>query len=144
MVMSLESTGPLASLLQLTQLGLGGAIAGGRQYMSWVHFRDFTRAITFLLDRSDITGPVNIASPNPIPQREFMATLRSAAGMPFGLRSAAWMVEIGAFLLRTETELLFKSRRVTPRRLLEAGFIFEHPNWEGAAEALVAQKRRTA
>src|SRR6185295_5931684 len=102
--------------------GLGGPIAGGRQFVSWIQDRDFARAVEFLIAREDIEGPVNLAAPNPVPQRDFMAALRAAWGTPVGLPATMWMVEIGAFFLRTDTELTLKSRRVVPGRLLEGGF----------------------
>lgn len=83
-----------------------------------------------------MSGPVNIASPNPLPNREFMAQLRAAARIPFGLSAPEWMLEIGAFFMATETELILKSRRVVPSRLLEAGFTFKFPTWKEAAEEL--------
>ena len=126
-------------LLGLTRVGLGGPIAGGRQFMSWIHDRDFVRAVGFLLEREDIRGPVNLAAPHPLPQREFMAALRSAAGRRLGLPATRWMVAIGALFLRTETELVLKSRRVVPQRLLDAGFSFEQPRWPEAARDLVAR-----
>jgi NAD dependent epimerase/dehydratase family enzyme len=128
-------------LLRLTRLGLGGAIAGGRQYVSWIHERDFVRAVDFLIERDDIAGPVNLAAPEPLPQRDFMAALRAAWGAPFGLPATAWMAEIGAWLLRTDTELVQKSRRVVPGRLLDAGFTFEFPRWPEAARDLVDRRR---
>jgi len=131
-------------LLRLVRLGLGGPISGGRHYVSWIHERDFVRAVLFLLDRDDLDGAVNLASPRPLPQREFMAALRAAARMPIGIPAARWMAEIGAFVLRTDTELILKSRRVAPRRLLEAGFRFEFPDWRDAARDLVAQRRACA
>jgi NAD dependent epimerase/dehydratase family enzyme len=87
---------------------------------------------------------VNVAAPNPLPQREFMAALRAAWGTRVGLPATAWMAAIGAFFLRTETELLFKSRRVVPGRLLDAGFAFELPTWPAAAADLVARWRQAA
>ena len=94
-----------------------------------------------LIERDDISGPVNLAAPNPLPQREFMAALRAAWGRRVGLPATKWMAEIGAFFLRTETELMLKSRRVVPGRLLDAGFTFEHPDWPTAAADLVARWR---
>jgi NAD dependent epimerase/dehydratase family enzyme len=85
---------------------------------------------------------VNVAAPAPLPQREFMAALRAASGTRIGLPATAWMASIGAFFLRTETELLFKSRRVVPGRLLDAGFTFEFPTWPEAAADLVASWRQ--
>ena len=99
------------------------------------------RAVELLLEREDFEGPVNLASPAPLPQREFMATLRAAWGTRVGLPATRWMFEIGAFIHRTETELILKSRRVVPRRLLEAGFSFDFPHWPAAARDLVARRR---
>jgi len=141
MVMSPDRGGAFDILSRLARYGLGGPIAGGRQFMSWIHDRDFVRVVAFLLERDDLAGPVNVAAPSPLPQREFMATLRRTIGTPIGLPATAWMAELGAFVLRTETELIFKSRRVVPGRLLDAGFHFEHPNWATAARELVARRQ---
>jgi NAD dependent epimerase/dehydratase family enzyme len=139
MVMSPDRGSVFDVLLGMVRRGLGGPIAGGRQYMSWIHEHDFTRAVSFLIDRADIEGPVNVASPGPLPQREFMAALRAAAGVRIGLPAARWMAAIGAWFLRTDTELVFKSRRVVPGRLLDAGFTFQYPGWPDAARDLVAR-----
>ncbi|MEA2639210.1 MAG: uncharacterized protein QOF51_604, partial [Chloroflexota bacterium] len=132
MVMSLHSRGVFPVLLNLTRWGMGGPIAGGQQFMSWIHEVDFVRALEFLLEREDLEGPINLTSPHPLPQREVMDVLRTRCGVPVGLPTTAWMAELGARLLQTETELLFKSRRVVPRRLLEAGFAFDFPTWPEA------------
>ncbi|MFB8176920.1 TIGR01777 family oxidoreductase [Streptomyces sp. NPDC055966] len=137
MVMSPDHGGVFDVLLGLARLGLGGPVAGGAQYVSWIHDEDFVRAVEFLVDREDIDGPVNLASPGPLPHREFMRTLRAAWGVPFGLPATRWMAELGAFAFRSDTELLLKSRRVTPGRLHEAGFTFTHPTWDSAAMDLV-------
>jgi hypothetical protein len=126
-------------LLNLVRFSLGGRQGNGRQFVSWIHELDFCRAIDFLIAREDFAGTVNFAAPNPLPNREFMATLREAWGMPNGLPTPAWALEIGAFFMRTESELVLKSRRVIPGRLLEAGFQFEFPAWPEAAEDLVRQ-----
>jgi uncharacterized protein len=141
MVMGPERGGIFDVLLGLTRAGLGGPIAGGRQFVSWIYDRDFTRALEFLMDRHDIEGAVNLAAPNPLPQREFMAALRAAWGTRVGLPAAKWMVEIGAFVLRTDTELVLKSRRVVPGRLLDAGFTFEFPSWPATVQHLVERRR---
>jgi uncharacterized protein len=142
MVMSPDRGGVFDALLGLTRLGLGGAVAGGRQYVSWIHDVDFVRAVVLLIEREDIEGPVNLAAPEPLPQRDFMRALREAWGTPVGLPATRWMAELGAFALRTDTELLLKSRRVTPGRLLGAGFLFEHERWPDAAADLVHRARR--
>jgi uncharacterized protein len=128
-------------LLGLVRRGAGGSVGDGRQFVSWIHERDFVRAVKMLVPREDLIGPVNLASPNPLPYREFMRELRNAWGIGFGLPAAKWMLEIAAWVLRTDSELVLKSRRVVPRRLLEAGFEFEFPEWPGAARDLVARWR---
>ncbi|MFV0132095.1 TIGR01777 family oxidoreductase [Streptomyces sp. HMX87] len=137
MVMSPDRGGVFDVLLRLARLGLGGPVAGGAQYVSWIHDEDFVRAVEFLIDRDDLEGPVNLAAPGPLPQREFMRVLRAARGVPMGLPATRWMAELGAFALRSDTELLLKSRRVVPGRLRAAGFAFTYPEWEGAAADLV-------
>ena len=141
MIMSPDAGGVFDTLLNLVRMGLGGMAGSGRQFMSWIHDVDFVRALEFLIDRSDLDGCINITSPNPIPNREFMADLRRAYGAPIGMPAPDWMLEIGAIFLRTETELILKSRRVVPRRLFDAGFTFEFPTWSSAAEDLVRRWR---
>jgi uncharacterized protein (TIGR01777 family) len=128
-------------LLGLVRRGLGGPVGGGRQFVSWIHESDFVRAVRMLVLREDLIGPVNLASPNPLPYRDFMRALREAWGIGIGLPATKWMLEIAAFVLRTDSELVMKSRRVVPRRLLEAGFEFEYPDWPTAARELVARWR---
>ena len=141
MVMSPDRGGIFDVLRGLTRVGLGGPVAGGRQFISWIHERDFVRAVELLMAREEIAGPVNLASPNPLPQRAFMAALRAALQSRLGLPATRWMIEIGAFFLRTDSELLLKSRRVIPGRLLEAGFAFEFPEWPAAARDLIERYR---
>ncbi|MER5428434.1 DUF1731 domain-containing protein [Streptomyces sp. NPDC002588] len=141
MVMSPDRGGVFDVLSRLARLGLGGPVAGGAQYVSWIHDQDFVRAVEFLVARDDLAGPVNLAAPAPLPQRALMRALRSAWGVPVGLPATKWMAEIGALALRSDTELLLKSRRVVPGRLLAAGFAFDHPEWPGAAGDLVGRAR---
>jgi uncharacterized protein (TIGR01777 family) len=141
MTMSPDPGGVFDVLLGLTRWGLGGASGDGRQYVSWIHDRDFVRAIYWLIEHPELTGPVNLASPNPVPNTEFMCTLRRAWGIGFGLPAPNWMLEIGAFFLRTETELVLKSRRVVPGRLLQSGFVFQFPTWDQAANDLCRRWR---
>ena len=138
MVMS-TSGGAFEMLLRLVRYGLGGAAGSGGQYMSWVHEVDFARAVEFLLDWNSSEELVNIASPCPVTNRDFMAALRESCGRKFGLSASVWMLEFGAVFLRTETELILKSRRVIPGRLLESGFQFAFPEWPAAARELVAR-----
>lgn len=138
MVMSPDKGGIFDTLLGMTRLGFGGAIAGGRQYVSWIHETDFVRCLEFLIERDDIDGAVNLASPNPLPQRAFMQDIRKAIGMPIGLPATAWMVKIGAVFMRTDAELILKSRRVVPGRLRSLAFEFDYPHWSDAVRELVA------
>jgi hypothetical protein len=128
-------------LSNLVRLGLGGKQGSGRQFVSWIHERDFARAVEFLVAREDLDGPVNVAAPNPLPNRGLMAGLREAWGVPNGFPAPSLAVKIGAFFLRTESELVLKSRRVVPGRLLDGGFEFEFPEWAEAAEDLVMEWR---
>ena len=130
-----------AELSNLVRVGLGGTQGNGRQYVSWIHEADYARALEFLIDHEEIEGPVNLAAPNPLPNREFMRVLREAWGMPNGLPAPAPFLALGMFFLRTEPELVLKSRRAVPGRLLDAGFQFEFPEWPEAAEDLVRQWR---
>jgi len=141
MVMTPARGGVFDYLSWMARLGLGGPVAGGGQYVSWIHGEDFVRAVTFVIEREDLDGPVIVAAPDPVPQRALMRSLRNAWGRRLGLPATRLMAEVGAFALRTDTELLLKSRRVQPARLLDAGFTFTYPTWEAAATNLVQQAR---
>ena len=141
MVMGPGRGGVYEAFRGIARRGLGGTLGPGTQFVSWVHVDDFCRAVEFLIDPAAggtgggpaLEGAVNVASPNPIPNRDFMRLLRRAVGARIGLPATRWMLEVGAIVLRTETELLLKSRRVVPTRLLEAGFTFAFPDWGAAA-----------
>jgi uncharacterized protein (TIGR01777 family) len=126
-------------LSNLVRLSLGGRQGNGRQFVSWIHEADYARAIEFLMAHEDLDGPFNIAAPNPLPNREFMAALRYAWDVPNGLPAPALAIRLGAIFLRTEPELVLQSCRAVPGRLLEAGFQFDFPEWPEAAEDLVQQ-----
>jgi uncharacterized protein (TIGR01777 family) len=141
MTMSPDPSGVFDVLLGLVRWRLGGASGDGRQYVSWIHEQDFIQAVYWLIEHPELAGPVNLAAPNPVPNAEFMRTLRAAWGSSFGLPATTWMLEIGALFLRTETELILKSRRVVPGRLLQAGFVFQFPTWAEAASDLCRRWR---
>jgi uncharacterized protein (TIGR01777 family) len=136
MTMSPDRGGVFDVLLGLVRRGLGGQHGNGRQYMSWIHETDFVRAIDWLIDHDALQGAVNLAAPHPLPNAEFMRTLCQAWGARIGLAATKWMLEIGTFVMRSESELVLKSRRVVPRRLLESGFEFRFPTWPVAAAEL--------
>ena len=142
LVLGPGSGGVMDVFLRLARLGLGGTMGNGRQYVSWVHAEDFCRAVEWILGHAELEGPINCAAPNPVPNRELMATLRKVVGRRVGLPATRWMLEVGAFFLRTETELILKSRRVVPRRLLESGFEFHYPELEAAVRQIVGGHQR--
>ena len=141
-IMNPDHGSPFDMLLRLVRFGLGGTCGNGKQFVSWIHDQDFVRAVIWLIQHAEIEGPINLAAPGPMPNAEFMQTLRQAWGMPLGLPATEWMLELGAFLLQSETELILKSRRVIPSRLLESGFTFQFPAWPEAARDLCARWRR--
>jgi uncharacterized protein (TIGR01777 family) len=141
MVMTPDPGGVFDYLSRMVRLGVGGAVDGGHQYVSWIHGDDVVRAVEFLLEREDLDGPVNLCAPHPLPQRDLMRELRSAWGSRVGLPATRSMARLGAFALGTDAELLLKSRRVVPGRLLDAGFTFEHPTWGPAAADLAGRLR---
>ena len=131
-------------LLSLTKKGMGGPVAGGKQYVSWIHFTDFIRAIEYVMLNEDIKGPVNFSSPNPLPQKEFMSHLRSACGMKIYFPITKWMSEIGAVFLKTDTQLVLKSRRAAPKKLLSHGFQFQFPDWPKAVSDMISRYNEKA
>jgi uncharacterized protein (TIGR01777 family) len=141
MVMTPDKGGVFDVLSRLARLGLGGPVAGGGQYVSWIHEDDFSAAVRFIIEHDTMTGPVNLAAPGPERQRDFMRELRAAWGVPVGLPATRWMAELGAFAMRSDTELLLKSRRVVPGLLTAAGFEFRFATWPGAARDLVRRAR---
>jgi uncharacterized protein (TIGR01777 family) len=141
MVMSPDKGGIFDVLLALVRHGLGGRVGSGRQYVSWIHHVDFVRAIHFLIEHEELSDAINLCAPNPLPYADFMKHLRRAWGINLGLPATEWMLEMGTWLMRSETELVLKSRRVIPTRLLEAGFTFQFPDWPVASADLCHQWR---
>ena len=133
MTMSYDRDSIFDYLLWLVRIGLGGTAGSGKQYISWIHYIDFINAIQFIIDNKEISGPINLAAPNTLPNKEFMGQLRKAWGQKLALPVYEWMLEIGGIFLRTESELVLKSRRVVPGRLIEAGFQFQYGDWSLAA-----------
>jgi uncharacterized protein (TIGR01777 family) len=142
-ILSPDRGGIFDVLLSLVRKGLGGTSGSGKQMVSWVHEQDFVNAVYLLISNEDFSGPVNIAAPGPLPNRGFMKTLREAWGMPVGIPSPELLLEIAAFFMRTETELVLKSRFVVPKLLTDKEFDFEFPKWKEAAEDLCRRWRQT-
>ncbi|WP_298422243.1 TIGR01777 family oxidoreductase [uncultured Kordia sp.] len=131
-----KNGGAFIPLRNLAKVGLGGTQGNGNQKVSWIHEHDFCRAVDFLLTKST-AGIFNITAPNPIPNKKFMQTLRRALKIPFGLPQPIWLLNIGARIIRTEAELILKSRYVIPEKLLNAGFQFTYPTAETAMKEIV-------
>ncbi|MES2394146.1 MAG: DUF1731 domain-containing protein [Acidobacteriota bacterium] len=145
MVMSPDDGGVFSVFSRLVRLGLGGTQGPGSQFVSWIHDQDYCRATDLLLTHPEITdatnGVVNMTAPEPLPNRDFMRTLRHAWNHPFGMPATKWMLELGAIPMRTETELILKSRRVIPGVLRANGFEFTFPTWPEASADLVTRIR---
>jgi uncharacterized protein len=131
-----KSGGVFPVLRRLARFGLGGKMGDGRQCISWIHEEDFCRATGWIITNEKLSGVINVAAPDPLPNKETMRFVRKACGVPFGLPATKWMLEVGAVFLRTETELIIKSRRVVPGRLLASGFEFKFPHLGDALEDL--------
>ena len=110
---------------------------GGRQHFSWVHLDDVVGVIRFLREHPELDGPINVSAPHPTDNRTFMAAVRRAVGARFGLPTWRWMLEIGSAAIRTETELVLKSRWVLPERLEAAGYAFSFRDHEAALADIV-------
>lgn len=153
----LGDAGVLGPLRSLARLGLGGTqldgrwpvsaarraagtahlpgASGGRQRFSWIHVDDVLGIIDFVERHPDLDGPINACTPNPVDNRTFMAAVRRAVGARIGPPLPRWMLELGAMGIRTETELILKSRWVLPEKLIAAGYVFRHPDLDGALRA---------
>ncbi len=142
-ILSPDAGGIFDTMLGLVNVGLGGTSGDGRQFVSWIHDADFVRSLDWIIAREHLSGAINVAAPNPLPNAEFMRVLRRAWGIRIGLPATAWMLEVGALFMGTETELLLKSRRVVPGMLLQDGLRLEYPEWEAAARDLCSRWRAT-
>jgi len=124
-------------LTTLTRFGLGGRIASGDQWTSWMHVDDFLRAVRFVAEHPTLAGIVHLTAPNPIRNRDMMAALRSALHRPWSPPTPKPLVHVGARLLRTDPALALTGRRCVPGRLTDAGFTFAHPTFDGAIADLL-------
>jgi uncharacterized protein len=132
-----KSGGVLPVMKKLVNAGLGGKMGSGKQFVSWIHEEDFLKAILWLIENEKAAGAYNLAAPQPVTNSDFMQLIRKSLGKKFGIPAAKWMLEIGAVFLRTETELILKSRKVVPKRLVDEGFVFSYSNMEKALKDLL-------
>lgn len=142
MVLGLSRNSVFPVLRRLTKFGLGGKQGSGKQFVSWIHQDDFCRAIEWIVTHETLEGPVNLCAPNPLTNLEMMRAFREVCHVPFGLPATEWMLEIGAFFLRTETELMLKSRRVVSQKLPESGFEFHFTHFHKALADLNKRQQR--
>lgn len=129
--------GAFPKLKTITKLGLGGKQGRGNQMVSWIHIDDFCNAIDWIIQNETITGPINITAPAPISNEMMMNQLRKAYNVPFGINAPVWQLEIASIFMKTETELLLKSRNVYPERLMKSGFRFFFPTFDEAVHNLL-------
>ncbi|OCA77219.1 TIGR01777 family protein [Chryseobacterium artocarpi] len=129
--------GAFPKLKTITKLGLGGKQGRGNQMVSWIHIDDFCNAIDWIIQNETITGPINITAPAPISNEMMMNQLRKAYNVPFGVNAPVWQLEIASIFMKTETELLLKSRNVYPERLMKSGFRFFFPTFDEAIHNLL-------
>jgi uncharacterized protein len=130
-----KNGGAFIPLKTLAKIGFGGKQGNGNQFISWIHEDDFANAIEFIIQK-EIGGVINIVSPQPIANAIFMKKLRKSVGFPFGIPINSFLLKIGSFIIRTETELVLKSRNVIPKRLLKNGFKFRFENLDNAFQNL--------
>ncbi|ASW73074.1 NAD-dependent epimerase [Chryseobacterium piperi] len=132
-----KNGGAFPKLYQVTKLGLGGKQGKGDQKVSWIHIHDFCRAVEWIIENENISGAINVTAPNPLSNEELMKKLRKSLKVPFGMEAQVWQLEIASIFLRTETELLLKSRNVYPGKLMEEGFDFSYPDIDIAFQNLL-------
>lgn len=128
--------GVLPVMMKVVRRGLGGKTGSGKQQVSWIHVEDFCRVVRWMIETPSAAGPYNIVAPEPVRNEKLMGLLRKKAGVAIGLPSPKWLLEIGAFFIRTETELILKSRYAVPERLLKEGFKFKYRNIEQCIDNL--------
>lgn len=130
--------GVMTPFKNLVTFGLGGVQGPGTQMFSWVHIEDVYRIMLFIRDRKDLQGVFNCSAPNPISNKLFMAQMREKMNRKIGLPSPRWMLEIGAVVIRTETELILKSRWVIPEKLEKEGYQFKYPKIDEALAEILS------
>lgn len=137
--------GAFPKLKMLTKFGLGGRQGRGNQNVSWIHIDDFCRAVEFIMKNENLSGPINITAPKPLSNKDFMMQLRKTMKVPVGLNAPVWQLEIASIFLKTQTELLLKSRNVYPEKLIKKNFKFLFPTVESAFQNLMQSndKKRT-
>jgi uncharacterized protein (TIGR01777 family) len=136
-----RGTPALNRLVTITKMFLGGSVATGKQWVSWIHIEDFIRALNFLVANQGVSGVVHVTSPQPIRNEELMATLRTVLKMPWSPPTPALIIRFGArFIFKTDPLLALTGRRAMPPKLLNAGFEFKQPEIRQALDDLCGNR----
>jgi uncharacterized protein (TIGR01777 family) len=135
-----KNGGVIRPFKNLVRFGLGGIQGNGKQMFSWIHIEDLYNIILFFQTHEKLNGVYNCSAPNPIDNKTLMKTFREIMHVKIGLPSPKWLLTIGAAIIKTETELLLKSRWVVPEKLLNEGFVFKYPNIESALKNILTTK----
>ena len=133
--------GAFPRLLNLVKFGLGGKQGNGQQYVNWVHEQDAALATQWILEHEGINGAINCTAPNAVKNKDLMQQLRKACRVSLGLPCPTWLLTLGAWLIGTETELILKSRWVSPTLLEQSGFKFRYPTVDIAIEDLLKESK---
>ncbi len=132
--------GVFPRLKNLVKFGLGGKQGNGKQMVSWIHEKDVAGIIDWILTHPEIEGTFNCTSPIPVKNAEMMKIIRAAYRMPIGLPAPTLLLEAGAILIGTETELILKSRWVLPERILKTGYQYIYPDMKSAIAEIISAK----
>ena len=133
-----KNGGVIKPLLNLVRFRLGGKQGNGKQIFSWIHIEDLFCIITFVQQHNELSGVINTCAPNPVSNKTFMQLLRKNLGVGFGMPAPVWLLKMGAVVIKTETELILKSRWVLPERLLASGFQFKYPEIDTALRQILS------
>lgn len=142
LLLSPDPGGVFDILVQLVRKGLGGKQGNGKQFVSWMHDHDYARAVEFLIEHEEISGPVNMSAPQPVSNADFMRDIRNADGFGLGFPAPEFAIKLGALFMRTESWLVLKSVRAVPGVLQDANFEFMNPEWTPAARNLARRWKK--
>jgi uncharacterized protein (TIGR01777 family) len=129
--------GALAKMLPFFRLGIGGPVAGGRQYVSWIHLDDAAAALLRCLDDEELEGAVNVTSPEPVTNAELSRALGRALHRPAVLPVPGFAVRI---LYGEMAQIVTTGQRVLPARIQRAGFEYRHPRIDAALSAALGAR----
>ncbi|CAN5553430.1 TIGR01777 family oxidoreductase [soil metagenome] len=133
-----KTGGVMKPFVNLVRFGLGGVQGNGKQMFSWIHIKDLFNIILFFISHKEVQGIFNVSAPKPVDNKTFMKELRNSMNVKIGLPSPSWLLKVGAIIIRTETELILKSRWVIPEKLVNAGYEFKYPDIRSAISEILS------